>query len=104
LSNSADRQIKEKIMARNILGGEFITSTPGLLCVTAEGRRILARIEFYKHFAGGVSLQPVSGHNLAAFADPTFVTEDEFENRPSNRTEAAIWAMRKCGLEVPGAN
>lgn len=81
----------------------FIGYTVGLECWVGQ-RLTIAKIEYTRLRDGSISLQPVSGHNLAQLPGGwTRVTADEFDNRPTdpaNSTAEAVWALRRAGLDI----
>ena len=83
--------------------GKFIGYTVGLVCKSGRGNSPI-KVEYSEAGADQVKLTAVSGNTLARVGGVRQVTisRAEYEGRPSDNIEQAIWALGAVGLTTGG--
>ena len=84
---------------------KFLTYTVGLNCyVPTDNEQYNIRMVKVAIYDIGeyILLQAVSGNNLDEYPHnySKAITKDEFENRPTENVDLAVWALAKVGLEA----
>lgn len=79
---------------------KFLGYTIGLNCFV-ENRIKLVKVEYAMTKRGHVKLSLVSGHSLELipYIWDVLITMEEYQGRPTDKAEQAIWALNKIGMK-----